>query len=128
MKNCDSVSVEIVNDEGYSEINKDNYFPAIIKWKCPVCGQKNEMNLMYQPISVMFEKPSVVHLICDSVGCVYEKDILLKVNLNFEVLKDNFKSDEEFEKASREYYENNKYKGFCKQEMKRGTFLKIFTN
>lgn len=132
VKDKPTIKVENVpSNEGYISNRADSYFPAIIKWKCPICGQTNELNLMYQPINVIFNHPSVVHLICDTTGCEYEKDVLLKVNINIEILNENFNANEAYERELKEYYnEDGGYRGFSRQEMRRGngTFLRIYSD
>lgn len=119
------VRIEYVHDLGYSS-TPDNlaYYPAIIHFKCPVCGRENEMNLMAQPIEAVIGTPFVVTLVCDGSGCEFEKEILIQTDFKITVLNDNFKSDEEYEKKMKEYYETEgKYKAFRK-EIQKGIFLR----
>lgn len=99
--------------------NDVQFCPAIIKWKCPICGYENIVDMNYQSYNGSLSEPFVVDLYCDNTGCKYEVQLLLKADFKLKVT--DFSKSKEFDKEAEEYYNTDgKYEAFHRELVKGG--------
>lgn len=107
------------NDFKVEYQNEVQFCPAIIKWKCPVCGYENVVDMSYQNYSGSLTEPFVIDAYCDNTGCKYEVRLLLKADFKLKVI--DYNQSDEFEKEAEKYYKTDgKYEAFHRELIKGG--------
>jgi len=112
--NDNDINLEIINieqDEGYWILNQHQNVPAIIKWKCPICGHENIRDCRYES----FESPPlgsnfIFTLICNNHGCKYVRAIEARINMTL-TLQNILPLTIEEEELFRNYFKNTRYAG-----------------
>lgn len=115
-----SLNKELKNIEiEYS--TESQYCPAIIKWKCPICGYENIVDMNYQSYDGNLKEPFVIDLYCDNTGCKYQFQLLVKAEFKLKIIDANYNNSDEFEKEAEEYYhKDGKYEAFHRELIKGG--------
>lgn len=113
--------IQIKNiDESY-DLPGQMYVPSIIRWICPVCGGENEIDCRYGYIeNSSVNEPFVYTLICDHPGCEYQRDILLRINMNLELLRISEEDDKLRETYEDYFHKDGKQEAFRRELRKNG--------
>lgn len=123
LKDKDGFEVYVENiDEtgGYWTLDKNQFVPSIIHWKCPVCGEVNTRDCRWES----FESPPLnngfaVSLICATPGCHYVRAVLLKIKMSLNVEEIAPMTVEEFNMME-EIFKKDKKNEALKQFMRKG--------
>lgn len=129
-KGSDGFEIYVENIEetdGYWTLDKNQFVPAVIHWRCPICKQTNVRDCRWE----FFQNPPLnnnfpVSLICNTPGCSYVRAVMLKIKMTLSLEEVAPMTVEEFNILENIYNKEKKNEAL-KQFMKkghRGLFLK----
>ncbi len=119
----DGFEIQIENidkTDGYWTLDKNQFVPSIIHWKCPICGNINSRDCRWES----FENPPLndgfaISLICGTPGCQYVRVVMLKITMALSVEEIAPMTVEEFNMME-EIFKKDKKNEAMKQFIRKG--------